>query len=216
MGDYEISYRVVMEEFPDLGYTGTFTARIRFCFLERLIPTPITPRLYQVGVEEALEITWTDFAQEPSICNHEVKYDFFLINEDGEVRDLERGGNLPDWLTFWDSGRRFEVLTDDVDDVGEYFIEIVSVLRSDYFAEPPVSPASTMVQIEILGSGLVVGETLSLDLEDQTIDMYGELFYPIRRYIPRCPDDTYPSLSVSKQGTDDFLEWESRTRTFIV
>ena len=119
MGDYEISYRVAMEEFPDLGYTGTFTARIRFCFLERLIPTPITPRLYQVGVEEALEITWTDFAQEPSICNHEVKYDFFLINEDGEVRDLERGGNLPDWLTFWDSGRRFEVLTDDVDDVGD-------------------------------------------------------------------------------------------------
>jgi hypothetical protein len=145
-----------------------------------------------------------------------VKYDYFLINEDGEVRDLERGDNLPDWLTFWDGGHRFEVLTDDEDDVGEYFIEIVAVLEDRYFETAPDTPYSTMVQIEILGNGLIVGEQISLDLEDQTIDMYAELFYPIRRNIPRCPADTYPSLSVSKRGTDDFLEWDSRTRTFIV
>lgn len=52
VGDYEITYRVALEGFPDLTYTGTFVARIRFCFLERLIPSPITPRLYQLGDEE--------------------------------------------------------------------------------------------------------------------------------------------------------------------
>ena len=44
-----------------------------------------------------------DMYKSAAECDHLVKYDFFLINEDGEVRDLDRGKNLPDWLTFWDS-----------------------------------------------------------------------------------------------------------------
>ena len=89
-----------------------------------------------------------------------------MINEDGEVRDLERGKNLPDWLTFWDSGHRFEVLTDDIDDVGEYFIQIVAVLDDRFFNTPPLEPASTMVEIDIVGNGLTVAAQQGLNLED--------------------------------------------------
>ena len=187
-----------------MSSTATFTARIRFCFLDQLIPPGITPRLYQIESEK-LEIAWPDFAQDPDNCDRTIKYDYFLINEDGEVRDLDRGKNLPDWLTFWDSGHRFEVLTDDIDDVGEYFIQIVAVLDDRFFNTPPLEPYSTMVEIDIVGNGLTVAAQQGLNLEDQTIDMYDDLFYPIRRVIPRCPADTYPSVTVIQYGTEEFL-----------
>ena len=60
IGDYDISFEVALEDFPSVTSTASFTARIRFCFLDRLIAPPITPRLYQVS-DEKLEITWTDF-----------------------------------------------------------------------------------------------------------------------------------------------------------
>ena len=74
------------------------------------------------------------------------------------MRDLERGKNLPDWLTFWEGGFRFEVLTDDIDDVGEYVIEIVSALPDRYFLIAPSTPPSTRVEVEIVGNELTVAE----------------------------------------------------------
>ena len=56
------------------------------------------------------------------------------------MRDLDRGKNLPDWLTFWDSGHRFEVFTDNLDDRGKYFIQIVAVLGNRFFNTAPLSP----------------------------------------------------------------------------
>ena len=206
---------MALVDFPTVSFTDTFIARIRFCFLDRLIAPPIAPRLYQVG-EEKLEISWPGFTQDPAECDHLVKYDFYLINEEGDVRDLERGKNLPDWLTFWEGGLRFEVLTEDLDDVGEYIIEIVSALPDRYFITAPTTPPSTRVEIEIVGNELTVAEQLGMNLEDQTIKMNDDLFYPIRRIIPRCPTDTYPSVTVIKRDTDDFLQWDSQTRTFII
>ena len=46
--------------------------------------------------------------------------------------------------------------------------------------------------------------------------MYEELFYPIRKAIPKCPTDTHPTVTTHKRGAGGFLKWESRTRTFVV
>ena len=73
-----------------------------------------------------------------------------------------------------------------------------------------------MVEIDIVGNEMTVAPQLGINLEDQTIDMNDDLFYNIRRVIPRCPPDTYPNVNVVKRGTDNFLQWDSRTRTFII
>ena len=61
IGDYDINFEIGLSDVPSaLPQTGSFTARIRFCFLDRLIAPPITPRLYQISSEK-LEISWPEF-----------------------------------------------------------------------------------------------------------------------------------------------------------
>ena len=136
VGDYDVTLRAYLKEFPTKYSEVTFTAYIRFCWLNSLTPPVINPRMYWV-TEEKLEIAWSDFVQDPAECEHRVSYDYFLVDEDGNVRNLEDGDNLPDWLTMWNAGHRFEVLTDDDDYVGKYTIRVKAVIEDKYFATVP-------------------------------------------------------------------------------
>ena len=105
-----------------------------------------------------MKIKWPDFAQDPDYCEHKVAYDYYLVDEDGNVRDLQRGKNLPDWLTMWDSGHRFEVQTDDKEYVGKYTIQVKAVIDDKYFYVPPLEPALLEIELEIFGKDFTVAE----------------------------------------------------------
>ena len=70
--------------------------------------------------------------------------------------------------------------------------------------------------MEIFAKDFTVAEQLGLALEDQEIDMYEDMFYPIRRAIPPCPVDTHPTVTTNTRCCKDYLTWDSRTRTFEV
>ena len=63
------------------------------------------------------------------------------------------------------------------------------------------------IELEIYSNKLTVGPQGRLALDDQEIDMYEDLFYPIRSELPQCPADTFPTIQVSKGTASKFLVW---------
>ena len=216
VGDYEVTLRATMDLFPTKFSETTFTLTIRFCFLNSLTPPVINPRTYQVTADK-LEIQWTNFVQDPNYCEHKVKYEYYLVDEfNGEVTDLKGGRNLPDWLRLKDGGYRFDVLTSNDEYVGKYTLQVKAVIEDKYFAVIPLQQAILEIELEIFAKDFTVAPQEGLALKDHDIDMYEDMFYPIGRIIPSCPPNTNPSVTTSRRGTEDFLKWNSRTRTFEI
>ena len=79
---------------------------------------------------------------------------------------MKDGDNLPDWVTMWNQGRRFEINTDDSDYAGKYTIQVKAVILDKYFYTVPWEEDTLEIELEIFAKDFTVAEQQGLDLED--------------------------------------------------
>ena len=103
----------------------------------------------------------------------------------GEVIDLEE--NMPEWLRMWKEDPddlKFKVKTSNNDYAGKYIIRVQAEFLDKYWSTVPAQLPTMEIDLEIYSDKLTVGPQGALSLDDQEIDMYEDLFYPIRPELP--------------------------------
>ena len=102
---------------------------------------------------------------------------------------------------------KFKIETSNNDYTGKYTIRVQAEFLDKYWSTIPLTPPTLEIDLEILGTDMTVGPQGSIALEDQEIDVYEDLFYPVRSKLPDCPPDTWPTVDVTTGTSREFLTW---------
>jgi hypothetical protein len=134
-----------------------------------------------------------------------------LVDEEtNKVTDLSV--KKPDWLRMWiqdPNELRYKIETSDNDYAGKYKLRVEAHFADRYWLPSalPTTPPTLDIDLEIYSNLIQVGPQGGIALEDQEINVYEDLFYPVNSKMPDCPKDTYPTIEVFESTAKKFLTW---------
>jgi len=159
-GVYTVTIEIVLDDYPTIKSTETFTLTIESCQVSSMVKTPVMSQKYNVYTPK-IDFTWTYFDISP--CTYVLDYSFSL-------RDTSTGTTVaipgPTMLTQTNSDRTFEVLSNLITDVGTYEIIVTGTTPAGTMS--PAYSEDLVIPLEVANECATDIVTPTSTISDQT------------------------------------------------
>ena len=159
-GVYTVTIEIVLDDYPTIKSTETFTLTIESCQVSSMVKTPVVSQKYNVYTPK-IDFTWTYFDISP--CTYALDYSYSL-------RDTSTGTTVaipgPSMLTQTNSDRTFEVLSNLITDVGTYEIIVTGTTPAGTMS--PAYSEDLMIPLEVANECATDIVTPTSTISDQT------------------------------------------------